>query len=83
MKKRKDGRYLKVVTINGKRLYFYSSKTTEPQAERDINRQILAYTQQEERGKLFSEVSEEWEEEHFPKIEYNTAKDIKFYLVTQ
>ena len=37
MKKRKDGRYLKVVTINGKRLYFYSSKTTEQQAERDIN----------------------------------------------
>ena len=53
MKKRKDGRYLKVVTINGKRLYFYSSKTTEQQAERDINRQILSYTKQEEKGKLF------------------------------
>ena len=80
MKKRKDGRYLKVVTINGKRLYFYSSKTTEQQAERDINRQILAYTKQEERGKLFSEVAEEWEEEHFPKIEYNTAKRYKIFL---
>ena len=80
MKKRKDGRYLKVVTINGKRLYFYSSKTTEQQAERDINRQILAYTQQEERGKLFSEVAEEWEEEHFPKIEYNTARRYKVLL---
>lgn len=80
MKKRKDGRYLKVVTINGKRLYFYSSKTTEQQAERDINRQILAYTKQEERGKLFSEVAEEWEEEHFPKIEYNTAKRYKILL---
>ena len=69
MKKRKDGRYLKVVTINGKRLYFYSSKTTEQQAERDINRQILSYTKQEEKGKLFGDVAEEWEEEHFSMIE--------------
>lgn len=80
MKKRKDGRYLKVVTINGKRLYFYSSKTTEQQAERDINRQILSYTKQEEKGKLFCDVAEEWEEEHFPKIEYNTARRYKVLL---
>ena len=80
MKKRKDGRYLKVVTINGKRLYFYSSKTTEQQAERDINRQILSYTKQEEKGKLFGDVAEEWEEEHFPKIEYNTARRYKVLL---
>ena len=80
MKKRKDGRYLKVVTINGKRLYFYSSKSTEQQAERDINRQILAYTQQKEKGKLFSDVAEEWENEHFPKIEYNTARRYKVLL---
>lgn len=80
MKKRKDGRYLKVVTINGKRLYFYSSKTTEQQAERDINRQILSYTKQEEKGKLFCDVAEEWEEEHFPKIEYNTERRYKVLL---
>ena len=28
MKKRKDGRYLKVVTINGKRLYFMNCKSS-------------------------------------------------------
>lgn len=80
MKKRKDGRYLKVINYNGKNLYFYSKEDNEKKAEKDINRQILEYTEKEEKGKLFSEVADEWEEEHFPKIEYNTARRYKTLL---
>lgn len=80
MKKRKDGRYLKVVTINGKRLYFYSSENTEKKAEKDIQRQILEYSKKEERGKLFSEIADEWEENHYSKLEYNTIRRYKTLL---
>lgn len=80
MKKRKDGRYLKVITVNGKRLYFYSTEDTEKKAEKDINRQILEYTQKEEKGKLFSEVADEWEENHCSKLEYNTSRRYKTLL---
>lgn len=73
MKKRKDGRYLKVITLKGQKLYFYSSEPTEKKAERDIQRQILEFTEKEERGKLFSKVAEEWEAWHYPQIEYSTA----------
>jgi len=80
MKRRKDGRYLKVVTLNGEKLYFYSSENTERKAERDIQRQILEFTERQERGKLFKEIADEWEEYHFPKIEYNTARRYKTFL---
>lgn len=43
MKKRPDGRYLKVVTINGKRVYFYSTEDTEKKAAKDIERQMIAF----------------------------------------
>lgn len=73
MKKRKDGRFCKVVTLHDKRIYFYSSEPTEKKAEKDIQRQILAYSEKEERGKTFKEVADEWEEQHYPHIEYTTA----------
>ena len=68
MKKRKDGRFCKVIMIKGKRLYFYSSEPTEKRAEKDIKRQILAYSEKEERGKTFKEVAEEWNERYREKI---------------
>lgn len=74
MKKRKDGRWTKTVTINGKRTFFYSSAETERQAERDIARQMLDFAQKEEQGKPFKEVSDEWSEMHFETVEYNTQK---------
>lgn len=73
MKRRKDGRYLKVITLNSEKLYFYSTESTERKAERDIQRQILEYTEKKEKGKLFSEVADEWEEYHYPKVEYTTS----------
>ena len=74
MKRRKDGRWLKVVTVNGKKLYFYSTADTERKAENDIKKQLLAYKEEEERGKTFEEVAEEWSRDHFEKIENNTIK---------
>lgn len=43
MKKRKDGRYCKAFTVEGKRVYFYSSESTESLAEKDIQKQLLSY----------------------------------------
>ena len=45
MKKRADGRWRKTKTINGKRIPFYSSETTERKAMQDIENQMLAYTE--------------------------------------
>lgn len=80
MKKRKDGLYQKTVTINGKRVYFYSSAPTERQAEKDFNAQLLAYHEKEEKGKLFKDVAEEWEKEHLPKLTYNTSSRYKPHI---
>lgn len=74
MKRRPDGRWVKTVTINKKRVFFYSSAESERQAERDIAKQLLEYTKKEEQGKTFKEVSEEWSDAHFETIEYNTQK---------
>jgi integrase len=60
MKRRKDGRWLKVVTIKGEKKYFYSSEKTERAAERDINNQLLQYQFDTERGPRFSVVAHEW-----------------------
>ena len=69
MKRRKDGRYQKSKTINGKRIVFYSSEPTERKAIRDIENQMLAYSQKEELGKTFGEVADEWEETHYKNLE--------------
>ena len=77
MKKRKDGRYQKSKTINGKRIVFYSSESTERKAIRDIENQMLAYSQKEELGKTFGEVAEEWEESHYKNLEWQTERRYK------
>ena len=80
MKKRKDGRYIKVITFNGKRVTFYSRAATEAEAQRDFNKQLLAYKEKEEKGKLFKDVADEWEQEHYPKIAYTTANRYRVLL---
>ncbi len=62
MKRRADGRYLKIITVNGKKLYFYSRETTEKAAEKDIQAQLLRYREKEECGRLFKEIANEWSE---------------------
>lgn len=78
MKKRKDGRFCKVVTLHDKRIYFYSSEPTEKKAEKDIQRQILEYSEREEKGKTFKEVADEWNERYREKIpDWNYNKNTR------
>ena len=60
MTRRKDGRWQKSITINGKRVFFYSSEPTERKALKDIEQQLLAYTEKEEKGATFEEVAASW-----------------------
>ncbi len=77
MKKRPDGRYCRKIKINNRFVFFYSSEPTEKQAARDIERQLLQYTEKESNGKLFSEVAKEWSDDHFPTLENNTLKQYR------
>lgn len=77
MKKRKDGRWVKSKNINGKRVYFYSSETTERKAIRDIENQMLNYCDKEENGKTFQEVADEWEENHYKELQWQTSNRYK------
>ena len=60
MTQRKDGRWQKAVTINGKRIFFYSSADTERKAQKDIEQQLLDYTEKKENGATFEEVANAW-----------------------
>lgn len=77
MKQRNDGRYVKVKIINGKRVTFYSRESTERRALKDIERQMLEYTEKSERGKTFAEVADEWEEKHYTNLQWQTIARYK------
>ena len=78
MKKRADGRYCRKIKINGKFIFFYSSESTEKQAIRDIERQLLEYKEKEKSGKTFAVVADEWDTEYRTKIpDVNYRKNIK------
>ena len=62
MKRRSDGRFVRTVTVDGKRKMFYSSEPTEKKAERDIMRQMVEFEakqDEEAKGKTFEEVADE------------------------
>lgn len=80
MKQRADGRWPKVVTINGEKKFFYSKEPTEKRAIKDINRQMIEYTEKQKKGRLFEDVAREWEEVHYPQIEYTTSARYKTYV---
>lgn len=73
MKRRKDGRLRKAITDprTGKRVYFYGA------TEREINKKILEYQAQAERGRLFSEVAEEWWGEVYDSFAAQTLRGYK------
>lgn len=74
MKRRPDGRWMRKLSLpDGTKKYFYSSESTEKKAIRDIEQQLLAFTEKKTESSLFRSVSERWEKEHFPDIGYNTA----------
>lgn len=60
MKPRKDGRYAKKKVINGKAVFFYSDEKTERAAQKDIDRQMLAYASKVEESENFGAIAEEW-----------------------
>lgn len=69
MKKRKDGLYQKSITLpDGRRKFFYGHSQAE------ITRKIAAWNYEAEQGPFFSEVAEEWEEQHSQNVRYSTIK---------
>ena len=72
MKQRADGRWLKVKTINGERINFYSKAKTEKAALKDIEKQMLLYIESKARKKSFSEIAEAWKEDHVKTVSYKT-----------
>ena len=74
MKRRKDGRWVRAVSINGKPRYFYSTAETESKAEKDIRRQIAAFQETAINGPLFTEVAEEWRAIHLPTLSVTTLR---------
>lgn len=53
--------------INGKRVTFYGKTDNE------IERKMIAYKGEIERGRAFKDLAEEWKEVHFPTLIGNTA----------
>ena len=74
MRRRKDGRYQKLITIDGKRISFYSSEPTEKKAIKDIERQLLNYNHRKVKGPLFSEIARQCETEHRENLPEMTFK---------
>lgn len=72
MKQRSDGRWVKTMTINGKRVFFYSSEKTKTRAEIDLNHQIREYTVKVENGYTFDEIFDEWENEYEKNVSFTT-----------
>lgn len=68
--KRKDGRYVRAIQDRktGRRVYFYGT------SEREINKKILEYTAKSEKGRLFSEVADEWWSIEVEKLSPSTIK---------
>ena len=68
MKKRPDGRYMKQITINGKKKSFYGKTVAE------INRKIMEYQGEQEAGRPFTKIANEWLDEYLKDIPYTTFK---------
>ena len=64
MKKRADGRYVKVITDpkTHKRISFYGKSA------REVNQKILDYEKEQTRSKTFAEMAELWWEETEPRL---------------
>ena len=73
MKQRADGRWVKKKIINGKPVFFYSLESTEKKAIKDIENQLIKYTQIAETKTLFKNVSKEWWCQHSQRIKYYTS----------
>lgn len=69
MTRRKDGRWVKKITLpDGSIKYFYSSANSEREATKDINQQFLNFEKNKEAGKAFKQVAEKWVGEYRERI---------------
>lgn len=68
MTRRSDGLWQEAITINGKRKYFYGK------TKADVLKKIRDYEEKSESGRLFSEVADEWWEEHNQKVVHSTMR---------
>lgn len=68
MTKRSDGLWQEAITINGKRKYFYGK------TKADVLKKMRDYQEAEENGKTFSEVANDWWEEHSQKVVFSTMR---------
>ena len=81
MKKRADGRWLRVKTINGKKVSFYSTANTEKQAIKDIESQMLAYSSKAHKDKHnFKVLAENMLEFQTKSVTYNTAQSYHYSI---
>lgn len=73
MKKRADGRYVKVIKNQktGKTMYIYGASKAE------VNRKILDYEYKLEKGRTFAEVAREWADSRFDSLAYQSLKVYK------
>jgi integrase len=73
MKKRSDGRYVKVITDpkTKKRICFYGA------TEREVYKKILEYTEKKENGRTFAEVADLWWSETYDELSPQTLKGYK------
>lgn len=71
MTRRKDGLWQEVLTINGKKKYFYGKTKS------GVLTKLREYKEQQERGILFDVLSDKWWEEHEPLVAYTTAASYK------
>lgn len=68
MYQRPDGLFEKVVTIGGRRVPFRG------RTEAEVSRKMLEFREVKEKGRLFGDIAEEWQTEHFPTLSPNTEK---------
>jgi integrase len=81
MKRRPDGRWAKSVTINGKRVFFYSTAASERQALKDIDNQLLSYSEEKHKSSHnFKLLSEKMLELQSLNITYNTIQSYTYSL---
>lgn len=69
MKRRADGRFQKRITLpNGKSKVLYSSASSERDAVKDFNRQMLALEEEQKSKYLFTNIADEWNTEYRERI---------------
>lgn len=80
--KRKDGRWQKYITVDGKRVYFYSGESSQSKAEQDISRQILDYQNEAYKEKHnFQCLADAMLAEKENTISHNTYQTYKYALL--